>query len=52
MISLPTTLWPIVTPNGVYNPSDFGSAYVTVPMMTGIYGGNTSEGAPSYVIQT
>ena len=32
--------------NGVYNPSDFGSAYVTVPMMTGIYGGNTSEGAP------
>ena len=23
--------------NGVYNPSDFGSAYVTVPMMTGIY---------------
>ena len=31
--------------NGVYNPSDFGSAYVTVPMMTGIYGGNTSEGA-------
>ena len=32
--------------NGVYNPSDFGSAYVTVPMITGIYGGNTSEGAP------
>ena len=32
--------------NGVYNPLDFGSAYVTVPMMTGIYGGNTSEGAP------
>ena len=32
--------------NGVYNPSDFGSAYVTVPMMTGIYGGNTSQGAP------
>ena len=32
--------------NGVYNPSGFGSAYVTVPMMTGIYGGNTSEGAP------
>ena len=32
--------------NRVYNPSDFGSAYVTVPMMTGIYGGNTSEGAP------
>lgn len=32
--------------NGVYNPSDFGSAYVNVPMMSGIYGGNTSEGAP------
>ena len=32
--------------NRVYNPSDFDSAYVTVPMMTGIYGGNTSEGAP------
>ena len=32
--------------NRVYNPSDFDSAYVNVPMMTGIYGGNTSEGAP------
>ena len=32
--------------NGVYNPSDFGSAYVNVPIMTGIYGGNTSEGSP------
>ena len=32
--------------NRVYNPTDFDSAYVTVPMMTGIYGGNTSEGAP------
>ena len=32
--------------NRVYNPSDFDSAYVTVPMMTGIYGGNTSQGAP------
>ena len=32
--------------NRVYNPSDFDSAYVTVPMMSGIYGGNTSEGAP------
>ena len=32
--------------NRAYNPSDFDSAYVNVPMMTGIYGGNTSEGAP------
>ena len=32
--------------NGIYKPDDFGSAYVNVPMMTGIYGGNTSEGAP------
>ena len=32
--------------NGVYKPDDFGSAYVNVPMMTGIYGGNTSEGSP------
>ena len=32
--------------NGVYKPDDFASAYVNVPMMTGIYGGNTSEGAP------
>ena len=30
--------------NGVYNPSDFGSAYVTVPMMTGIYGGIPVKG--------
>jgi len=30
--------------NRVYNPTDFDSAYVNVPMMTGIYGGNTSEG--------
>ncbi len=40
-------IWPMRGPgNGVYNPSDFGSAYVTVPMMTGIYGGSTSEEAP------
>ena len=32
--------------NRVYNPTDFDSAYVNVPMMNGIYGGNTSEGAP------
>jgi len=32
--------------NRVYNPTDFDSAYVNVPIMTGIYGGNTSEGAP------
>ena len=32
--------------NGIYKPDDFSSAYVNVPMMTGIYGGNTSEGAP------
>ena len=32
--------------NRVYNPTDFDSAYVNVPMMSGIYGGNTSEGAP------
>ena len=32
--------------NGIYKPDDFASAYVNVPMMTGIYGGNTSEGAP------
>ncbi len=36
--------------NRVYNPSDFDSAYVTVPMMTGIYGGNTSEGVPKAVL--
>ena len=32
--------------NRVYNPTDFDSAYVTVPITAGIYGGNTSEGAP------
>ena len=32
--------------DGTYNPSDFGSAYVNMNMMTGIYGGNTSQGAP------
>ena len=32
--------------NGIYKPNDFASAYVNVPMMTGIYGGNTSEGSP------
>ena len=32
--------------NGIYRPDDFSSAYVNVPMMTGIYGGNTSEGSP------
>ncbi len=32
--------------NGIYKPDDFASAYVNVLMMTGIYGGNTSEGAP------
>ena len=26
--------------NGIYKPNDFASAYVNVPMMTGIYGGN------------
>ena len=30
--------------NGVYKPDDFSSAYVNVPMMSAIYGGNTSEG--------
>ena len=29
-----------------YNPTDFSSAYVNMNMMTGIYGGNTSQGAP------
>ncbi|HEU6185978.1 TPA: G5 domain-containing protein [Streptococcus pneumoniae] len=29
-----------------YNPEDFDSAYVNINMMTGIYGGNTSQGAP------
>ena len=33
--------------NGVFKPEDFtpNSAYVTVNMMAGIYGGNTSDGA-------
>ncbi|MDS2478655.1 ZmpA/ZmpB/ZmpC family metallo-endopeptidase [Streptococcus pneumoniae] len=30
----------------IYNPEDFDSAYVNINMMTGIYGGNTSQGAP------
>ena len=29
-----------------YNPTDFRTAYVNMNMMTGIYGGNTSTGAP------
>ena len=32
--------------NGIYKPDDFSSAYVNVPMMSAIYGGNTSEGSP------
>lgn len=32
--------------DGTYNPEDFDSAYVNINMMTGIYGGNTSQGAP------
>ena len=32
--------------DGTYNPADFGSAYVNMNMMTGVYGGNTSTGAP------
>ena len=32
--------------DGTYNPTDFSSAYVNMNMMTGIYGGNTSKGAP------
>ena len=32
--------------NGVYKPEGFSSAYVNVPMMSAIYGGNTSEGSP------
>ena len=32
--------------NGQYDPTGFGSAYATVPITAGIYGGNTSEGAP------
>ncbi|HGQ5523829.1 TPA: ZmpA/ZmpB/ZmpC family metallo-endopeptidase [Streptococcus pneumoniae] len=33
--------------NKVFHPEDFGTAYVNVNMMAGIYGGNTSQGAPS-----
>lgn len=33
--------------NGRYRPEDFGSAYVNVNMMAGIYGGNSSDGAPA-----
>ena len=32
--------------DGTYNPTDFSSAYVNMNMITGIYGGNTSQGAP------
>ena len=32
--------------NKVFHPEDFGTAYVNVNMMAGIYGGNTSPGAP------
>ncbi|HGQ3420610.1 TPA: ZmpA/ZmpB/ZmpC family metallo-endopeptidase [Streptococcus pneumoniae] len=32
--------------NKVFHPEDFGTAYVNVNMMAGIYGGNTSQGAP------
>lgn len=32
--------------NGRYRPEDFSSAYVNVNMMAGIYGGNSSDGAP------
>ena len=34
--------------NGIFRPEDFtpNSAYVNVQMMAGIYGGNTSQGAP------
>lgn len=34
--------------DGIYRPEDFtpNSAYVNVNMMAGIYGGNTSDGAP------
>lgn len=32
--------------NNVYDPTGFGTAYVTVPITAGIYGGNTSEGVP------
>ena len=38
--------------NGVYKPEDFSSAYVNVPMMSAIYGGNTSGGlSRCYVLQ-
>ena len=32
--------------NAIYDPTGFGTAYVAVPITAGIYGGNTSEGAP------
>ena len=32
--------------NAIYDPTGFGTAYVTVPITAAIYGGNTSEGAP------
>lgn len=32
--------------NKVFHPEDIGTAYVNVNMMAGIYGGNTSQGAP------
>lgn len=32
--------------NKVFHPEDFGTAYVNVNMMAGVYGGNTSQGAP------
>ncbi|HGR6721399.1 TPA: ZmpA/ZmpB/ZmpC family metallo-endopeptidase [Streptococcus pneumoniae] len=32
--------------NKVFHPEDFGTAYVNVNMMAGIYGSNTSQGAP------
>lgn len=32
--------------NKIFHPEDFGTAYVNVNMMAGIYGGNTSKGAP------
>ncbi|MDU4339233.1 MAG: ZmpA/ZmpB/ZmpC family metallo-endopeptidase, partial [Streptococcus mitis] len=32
--------------NKVFHPEDFGTAYVNVNMMAGIYGSNTSPGAP------
>lgn len=36
--------------NNVYDPTGFGTAYVTVPITAGIYGGNTSEGAPGSML--